>query len=54
MNKWVDGQTAQDASGNPPAKPVLFTLFHDGGHFIWDRVYQEPKVLSWMLAQQRP
>ncbi|MBZ4409007.1 hypothetical protein K8640_12340 [Myxococcus sp. XM-1-1-1] len=52
--EWVDGQTAQDASGNPPAKPVLFTLFHDGGHSIWDRVYQEPKVLSWMLAQQRP
>ncbi|MCP3064024.1 hypothetical protein LXT21_35135 [Myxococcus sp. K38C18041901] len=52
--EWVDGQTAQDTSGNPPAKPVLFTLFHDGGHSIWDRVYQEPKVLSWMLAQQRP
>nr|WP_255665442.1 hypothetical protein [Myxococcus sp. AS-1-15] len=52
--EWVDGQTAQDASGNAPAKPVLFTLFHDGGHSIWDRVYQEPKVLSWMLAQQRP
>ncbi|MFY1828058.1 PKD domain-containing protein [Myxococcus fulvus] len=52
--EWVDGQTAQDASGTPPAKPVLFTLFHDGGHSIWDRVYQEPKVLSWMLAQQRP
>ncbi|MCK8503265.1 hypothetical protein [Myxococcus fulvus] len=51
MFKWVDGQTAQDASGNPLAKPVLF---HDGGHSIWDRVYQEPRVLSWMLAQQRP
>ncbi|NTX36017.1 dienelactone hydrolase family protein [Myxococcus sp. CA033] len=51
---WVDGQTAQDANGNPPERPVLFTLFHDGGHEIWDRVYQDPKVLSWMLAQQRP
>ncbi|MFY2558525.1 hypothetical protein ACN469_12915 [Corallococcus terminator] len=51
---WVDGQTALDANGNAPERPVLFTLFHDGGHEIWDRVYQDPKVLSWMLAQQRP
>lgn len=53
--EWVDGYTSTDASGNPPERPMIFSLFHTGGHSIWDRVYYtEPKMLSWMLAQQRP
>ncbi|AKF86985.1 hypothetical protein MFUL124B02_36160 [Myxococcus fulvus 124B02] len=52
--EWVDGQTLVDANGNPPDRPLFFTLFHNGGHEIWDRVYQDPRVLSWLLAQQRP
>ncbi|QDE71626.1 hypothetical protein BHS09_34135 [Myxococcus xanthus] len=52
--EWIDGQTNTDTTGAEPVKPVLFTLFHDGNHYIWDRVYKEPKVFAWMLAQQRP
>jgi len=52
--EWIEGQTNTDSTGAEPARPVLFTLFHDGGHDIWDRVYKEPKVFAWMLAQQRP
>ncbi|WP_342380487.1 hypothetical protein NVS55_12780 [Myxococcus stipitatus] len=53
--QWVDGFTDHDANGNPPERPMIFTLFTSGGHYIWDRVYKEdPRILSWMLAQQRP
>ncbi|MBZ4407133.1 hypothetical protein K8640_02840 [Myxococcus sp. XM-1-1-1] len=52
--EWVDGQTATDANGQPPTKPMLFTLFESGDHYIWGTVYKDPKVFAWMLAQQRP
>ncbi|WP_169558629.1 hypothetical protein [Myxococcus stipitatus] len=45
---------ATDANGLPPEKQMLFTDYPAGGHEIWDSVYQDPKVIAWMLAQQRP
>ncbi|MCP3057409.1 hypothetical protein LXT21_01310 [Myxococcus sp. K38C18041901] len=50
----MDGQTATDANGQPPTRPMLFTLFESGNHYIWGTVYKDPKVFAWMLAQQRP
>ncbi|WP_338867771.1 PKD domain-containing protein [Myxococcus stipitatus] len=53
--QWVDGFMDRDANGQPPERPMIFTLFHTGGHGIWDRVYRDdPRILSWLLAQQRP
>ncbi|WP_338873567.1 PKD domain-containing protein [Myxococcus stipitatus] len=52
--QWIDGQTATDTNGLPPAKPMMFTLFDSGDHYIWGSVYKDPKVFAWMLAQQRP
>ncbi|GHG80496.1 alpha/beta hydrolase-fold protein [Comamonas sp. JC664] len=52
--EWTPGQTNTDSTGAGPVNPLLFTLLHDGNHSIWDRIYKEPKVFAWMLAQQRP
>ncbi|MDC0707948.1 alpha/beta fold hydrolase [Stigmatella sp. ncwal1] len=52
--EWISGQTSTDPTGAGPARPVLFTLYDTGGHGIWDKVYQDPKVWDWLLAQQRP
>ncbi|WP_338867752.1 PKD domain-containing protein [Myxococcus stipitatus] len=52
--QWVDGQVATDANGLPPPKPMLFTYLPSGGHEIWNAFYSDPKVFTWMLAQQRP
>jgi hypothetical protein len=52
--EWINGQTATDSTGAGPARPVLFTLYHDGNHGIWDRVYRDPRVWDWLLSQQRP
>ncbi|AGC43864.1 hypothetical protein MYSTI_02548 [Myxococcus stipitatus DSM 14675] len=52
--EWTNGQVATDANGLPPEKQMLFTDYPAGGHEIWDSVYQDPKVIAWMLAQQRP
>ncbi|NNM29677.1 MAG: prolyl oligopeptidase family serine peptidase [Akkermansiaceae bacterium] len=32
---------------------VRYTEFPDAGHDIWDRVYRDPAVLDWLLAQRR-
>ncbi|RKH04970.1 alpha/beta fold hydrolase [Corallococcus carmarthensis] len=52
--EWSSGQTATDATGAGPARPVLFTVYDSGGHAIWNSVYEDPKVFDWLLAQQRP
>lgn len=52
--EWINGQTATDSTGAGPAKPVLFTLYHDGDHYIWDHIYKDPQVWNWLLAQHRP
>lgn len=32
---------------------VEYTEFPDGDHFIWDRVYEDPNLVAWMLKQKR-
>lgn len=38
----------QAAGGNP-----RLTIYPDLGHAIWDRVYNDPAVVEWLLAQRR-
>jgi predicted peptidase len=33
---------------------IKYTEFPGGNHFIWDRVYDDPKVWEWVFAQRRP
>lgn len=30
-----------------------YTEFPDGGHNVWDKAYQDPKLLEWLFAQKR-
>ena len=30
------------------------TEYRGVGHLSWDRVYNDPEVIDWMLAQRRP
>ncbi len=43
---------------NNPAIPPYMTIWDNGGHIIWDRVYkidnsQQPNIYEWMLGQSR-
>ena len=33
--------------------PVRYTEYPDAPHIIWDRVYQTPELVTWLLAQHR-
>ncbi len=41
-------EALKDAGGSPK-----YTEYPNAGHFIWDRVYQNPKLLEWLFAQQQ-
>ncbi len=51
---WVRGLRATvaavQAAGNTN---VLYTEFPGLGHNVWDMVYDDPKVIGWLLAQKR-
>jgi len=40
-------QALEAVNGN-----VKYTEYPDGGHAIWDRVYNEPELLPWLFAQK--
>jgi len=42
-------EAIQRAGGN-----IQYTEFKDGNHFIWDRVYENPELWKWLLAQKNP
>jgi hypothetical protein len=33
--------------------PVKLTLYADLAHDCWERAYQTPELLDWLLAQRR-
>lgn len=43
---WISGRSA-------PGK-YNYTRYGSGGHGIWDSMYQDPQVHTWMLNQSRP
>ncbi len=51
---WYAAQSASDATGTPFAPPVVWTLYSSGGHAVWDRLYSDPAMYTWLLHQARP
>ena len=35
-------------------QPARLTEYRGVGHNSWDRAYNDPELLDWMLAQQKP
>lgn len=50
---WVENQDYRDSAGKAYDPPYLFTVYREGGHGIWDRMYGDQKVYDWMLSQSR-
>jgi len=38
----------------PCAKDIALTIFDDANHNSWTRVYDNPAIYEWMLAQKKP
>ena len=47
MRRMVEAVIA--AGGNP-----IYTEYRDVGHNSWDRAYNDPELIAWMLSQRRP
>jgi hypothetical protein len=50
LNKFVfvPGQKTLDE-----APPFFVTIFSNGGHYIWDRMYQNQETYDWLLRQKK-
>lgn len=45
---WVDGQKTI-----PNVTECFCTVYNNGGHSNWQRVYLDPQIYSWMLSHHR-
>lgn len=55
--KWKSGQDYLDPAGKAPAYPVAYTIYTNvsdaGSHLIWNRMYNDPRLWTWIEQQQR-
>jgi len=51
QNKFVYTNGQHTTAGVPP---YFCTIYMTGGHFIWDRMYEDPNVYNWMFSFTRP
>jgi hypothetical protein len=52
--KQIDGQVDKDGSGDLFDPKVFGTFYPTGGHAIWERMYGDPNIYTWLLTQSRP
>lgn len=45
---WADGQKVQE-----DVPDYFYTLYANGGHGIWDRMYNDPQIYDWLFKHRK-
>jgi predicted peptidase len=52
-HRWIKSDTIADAAVNADHNiRQRLTIYRDGGHFVWPRVYNDSNIMRWLFAQR--